>query len=437
MALFKYQSLGSSGSAVVDAPDRAAAVRILRERGVTPSSLSEQSDRRIDTRETANLAADAVGLASPATGLALEAAARVALSSSVSRVSRADLTNVIREMSIAMGAGLTLVQAMRVIQRQSRNDRIRAMLEQLIGQVEQGRSLAEAAASWGRPFDDLLVGLIRAGEQSGKLQDVLDQASILLERDLKMRRSLTMGMIYPAILAGLISLAVGVVVTFVVPQLLKPLAGRMSVSQLPWVTRVVIRTTDFATANWIWILLAIAGLVVIAQRAMAQPQTRLSIDRWVLKTPVIGRLARDVAVARFARTMGTLVGAGLPVLAALRGTRATVGNKAMEAALDEVSEAVQAGKTISEPMERAGSTGGRPGLFPPMLTQIVGVGERTGRLAEMLQRAAVVFEEKTETSIKVVTTLVPPVLVVGAAGVVGFVMAGVLLALLEVQNSIK
>jgi type IV pilus assembly protein PilC len=170
---------------------------------------------------------------------------------------------------------------------------------------------------------------------------------------------------------------------------------------------------------------------------MAQPQTRLSIDRFVLRTPVIGRLARDVAVARFARTMGTLVGAGLPVLAALRGTRATVGNKAMEAALDEVSEAVQAGKTIAEPMERAGGTGGRQGLFPPMLTQIVGVGERTGRLAEMLQRAAVVFEEKTETSIKVVTTLVPPVLVVGAAGVVGFVMAGVLLALLEVQNSIK
>lgn len=338
----------------------------------------------------------------------------------------------IGDISVAMSAGLTLVQSMRVVQRQSRSAAVRDLLDRVVSQVEEGKSLADAAASYGPPFDELLVGLLRAGEQSGRLLEVLQQAATLLDRELKLRRTLAMGMVYPAVLAVLIAGAVVAVVTFVVPRLLAPLAGRLSVSQLPWPTRVVIGTSEFLTGNWMWVLSGVAVLLLLARQSFRQPETRLAIDRFVLATPVIGRLARDVAVARFARTMGTLIGAGLPVLSSLRSARATLGNRAMQLALDDVSEAVQSGKTISEPLERSG--GGM--MFPALLTQIVGVGERTGRLGEMFQRAASVFEERTETSIKVVTTLVPPVLVVLAAMVIGFVMAGVLMALLEAQKAI-
>ncbi|HPO92378.1 MAG TPA: type II secretion system F family protein [Phycisphaerales bacterium] len=429
MALFEYEQLGSAGGTlVIEAPDRQEALRALRQRGVTPRRLEELDERRSRGRAPEAAAQGAA----PVAPTRPREAAKAGASSGHPRVSRADMAGIVRDLAISLGAGLTLVQAMRVIQRQSRSPGIRAMLAHVSDQVEQGRSFADAAASWGRPFDEMLVGLLRAGEQSGRLVEVLRQAATLLERDQKMRRSLAMGMVYPAVLAVLIAGAVTVVVTFVVPRLLKPLAGRMSVADLPWPTRVVLFTTDFFAANWFYILLALGAAVVIGRQALAQPDTRLSIDRFLLRVPAIGRLSKDVAVARFARTMCTLVGAGLPVLTAIRGARGVVGNRAVQHALDDVAEAVQAGKTIAEPMERAENGA----IFPPLLTQIVGVGERTGRLPEMLERAADLYEDRTETSIKIVTTLVPPVLVILAAIVVGFVMAGVLLAALEVQNAI-
>lgn len=434
MALYEYEQLGSSASAVIEAPDRAEAVRMLRERGVTPKRLDELNERRGGARSGggATTSANSITSTPAAFRRTMSSSPRSGLGSMGGvggRVKRAEMASLIRDMSVAMGAGLTLVQAMRVIQRQSRSERMRAMLGHLIEEVEQGRSFGDAAASWGKPFDELLVGLLRAGEQSGKLDEVMTQAATLLERDMKMRGNLVMGMVYPGVLAVLIAGAVGVVVTFVVPRLLRPLAGRISADQLPWPTRVVIGTTDFVTANWLWLAVAVVVAIVLARQALQQPATRLAVDRFLLRVPVIGRLARDVAVARFARTMGTLVGSGLPVLTALRGTRGTVGNRAMQAALDEISEAVQAGQTIAEPMDKTG-------MFPAMLTQIVGLGERSGRLATMLERAATVFEEKTEASVKVVTTLIPPVLVVMAAGVIAFVMAGVFLALLKMQEAI-
>lgn len=431
MALFEYEQLGidsasTGATAVIDAPDRAAAVRLLQQRGITPRRLEEVDERRAGKRRSAVRPVE-VSAASAAAGPPQSVAARSRAPGSAA--SRADLALLIRDLAVATSAGLTLVQAMRVVQRQSRKPRVVALLAHLIHEVEEGRSLSEAAASWGKPFNDLLVGLFRAGEQSGRLGQILDQAATLLERDQKMRRSLVSGMIYPAILAVLIAAAVTLVVTFVVPKLLAPLAGRMSAAQLPWPTRVVLGATDVLTSYWYWFLLALAAIILLGRQLLTNPETRLPIDRAILRLPVFGRLAKDIAVARFSRTMGTLAGAGLPILTALRGSSATLGNLAMRGAVEEVAQEVQAGKTIAEPLERTG-------LFPPMLTQIIGVGERSGKLPEMLDRAAVVFEERTENSLKVVTTVVPPVLVVGAALVIGFVVLAVFLALLEVQNAI-
>jgi type II secretory pathway component PulF len=154
----------------------------------------------------------------------------------------------------------------------------------------------------------------------------------------------------------------------------------------------------------------------------------MRVDTTLLRLPLLGRLLRDVAVARFTRTLGTLTSAGIPIIAALRVTRGTLGNRAMEGVIDDVAEQVAAGKTIAEPMERSG-------YFPPMLVQIVNLGERSGRLDQMLSQAARAFEERTEQSVKLFTTALPPLLVVGLACVVGFVVMAILLALLQVQDA--
>ncbi len=165
-------------------------------------------------------------------------------------------------------------------------------------------------------------------------------------------------------------------------------------------------------------------------RSYAQPAWRLKFDTFILRVPILGRLLRDVAVARFTRTLGTLTAAGVPILQSLRITKGTLGNRAMERVIDDVAEQVAGGRTIAEPMERSG-------YFPPMLVQIVNLGERSGRLDEMLNQAARSFEDRTETSVKLFTTALPPILVVILACCVGFLVLAILLPMLQMQDSIR
>jgi len=431
MPTFEYQSLGSttgSGTAVIDAPDRAAAVRMLRMQGITPVRVDE-----IERRSRPRGKSDKKNSDSPSfqfeNSAALVGTGEGAASGNRRAMSRAEMASFIRELATAVMAGLPLVQALRTIARQGHSVRQKAMLNHIIQEVEHGKSLGEAARSWGKPFNDLIVSLIRAGELSGKLGDVLEQAANLLDRETKMRRTLMSGLLYPGILAVLIAIAVVVITTVIVPRILAPLKGQLQNVQLPWPTRVVTGVADFVGSYWIFIAAFGVFAFLYIGKLYRTPSSRLAIDRGLLKVPVLGRVLRDVAVARFTRTLCTLISAGLPALTALKATKATLGNKAMESVVEEVCEQVASGKTISEPMERSG-------YFPPLLTQIVGVGERSGRLPQMLAQAAGVFEDRTETSIKVFTTVFPPILVIFAAAVVGFVIMAIMLPLIQLQDLI-
>jgi type II secretory pathway component PulF len=441
MPTFEYQSLGPSptagAAAVIDAPDRAAAVRLLRQQGITPTRV-EEIERRSRRRGKKVQAASDAGAAGNAGGATFQfGKAPAAGASSTTRrmgapgaMTKAEMASFIRELATAVMAGLPLVQALKTIARQGRSARQRAMLDHLILEVEHGKSLSDAARAWGRPFTELAISLIRAGEVSGRLGDVLEQAANLLDRETKLRRTLMAGLLYPGILAVLIAVAIVVITTVIVPRILAPLKGQMQNVPLPWPTLVVTGVADFVGHYWMFIGAAIVLSLLYIAKLYRTPSSRLAIDRGLLKTPLLGKVLRDVAVARFTRTLCTLVSAGLPALTALRATKATLGNKAMESVVEEVCDQVASGKTISEPMERSG-------YFPPLLTQIVGVGERSGRLPQMLGQAATVFEDRTETSIKVFTTVFPPMLVICAAMIVGFVITAILLPLLELQEHIQ
>lgn len=419
MPTFSYQPLGGGGNAVIDAPDRAAAVRALRQRGITPVRI-EAVGGSVPAAEDAP-AAETV----PAPAVAPTRAAGAGAGS----ISAGEMAAFVRELATAIQAGLPLVLALKTIARQGPNPRRAAMLAHLIHEVEHGRSLAEAAASWGRPFGEMVVSLIRAGELSGRLGEVLEQSADLLERELKLRRTLAEGMIYPSFLALLIIGAIGVISTVIVPRILSQFSGQIRAGQLPLPTRVVMATTDFVTTWW-WLLLAVAaGVTMFVVNTYRQPAGRLKIDRALLRVPALGAVLRDVAVARFTRVLATLVGAGLPALTSLRITRGALGNKAMERAIEDVCDQVAAGKTIADPMEASG-------YFPPLLTQIMGVGERSGRLPQMLSQAAGVFEDRTQSSIRVFTQLFPLVMVIVAAVLVAFVVLAVLLPLVQMQEMI-
>jgi len=423
MTTFSYKTAGGGSAATIDAPDRASAVRELVRRGVTPTAIEPMAggaDLVQAPVARRNAAKAREGESST------ERAIRGAWNASHA-MSRTEMAAFIRELATALQAGLPLVQALRTIAKQGRSDRQKAMLDSVIEQVEHGKSLAEAAGAWGKPFNELTINLMRAGEAAGRLPEVLAQAADLLDRDVKLRRSLLGATLYPMILAGLVCIAVVIIVTVIVPNVLKSLPAG---AQLPLPTRIVQGAASFFTSYWYVVLTAVGGCIVGWTKLYSMPEFRLGFDRTLLKSPILGRLLRDVAVARFTRTLGTLTSAGVPILQALRITKGTLGNRAMELVVDEVCEQVAAGRTIAEPMERSG-------YFPPMLVQIVNLGERSGRLDEMLGQAAGAFEDRTETSVKLFTTALPPVLVVGLACVVGFVVLSILLPLLQAQEALK
>ena len=341
MPTFRYQSAGSSASATIDAPDRASAVRELVRRGVTPTKV-EVDAGIAGPRAMPNGQAVRTGGLVPGviTNDVVTGGASVTASGLIARgtMSRAEMAAFIRELATAVQAGLPLVQALRTIARQGRSDRQRTMLGRIIEEVEHGKSLGDAMAAQGRSFSELTVNLVRAGEASGKLDEVLAQAADLLDRDVKLRRSVTAATLYPAILACLIVVAVIVVVTFIVPKILKSITEQ--VMHLPWPTQVMQGVAGFFT-NWWWLIIPAVLVGFLATvRTFRKPGPRMWLDTNLLSVPILGRLLRDVAVARFTRTLGTLVSAGIPAVTALRVTKGTLGNKAMERVIDDVCDQV-------------------------------------------------------------------------------------------------
>ncbi|MCA9306963.1 MAG: type II secretion system F family protein [Phycisphaerales bacterium] len=412
MPTFRYQTIsgdvGGGASGTIDAPDRTTAVRLLVEQGRTPSEVelvqpgSRGASKRVDDSE----------MSLPMFG---------------GGMSRGEVAAMVSELAIAVSAGLPLVSALKTLARQGRKAKQAAIINAIIEEVEHGKTLSDAMRAQGRVFSDLLVSLVRAGEVSGRLDVVLTQAAMLLERDIKIRRTLGGALIYPAIIAGAVVVAVIVVVTVIVPRVLKAVEGQMVTLPLP--TRIVEGMAAFFGAWWWAVIFGLCIAVLGFVRLRRDAAARLWMDTMVLRLPVAGRLLRDVAVARFTRTFGTLTGAGLPVMQALKITKATLNNKAMEAAIDEVAAEVAHGSTIADPLEASGH-------FPPLLVQVIAMGERTGKLDEMLSQSADAMESKTEQSIKLFTAVLPPILIMLLALVVGFVILSILLPLLELQEAI-
>ncbi len=418
MPQFRYESLTSDGTlsgGVVDASDKSAAVRQLLNRGETATVVEP-----ISSRKAAELNGSAAPIGHASSGSKSQRLGR----RQHTTISRVELANFMRELATALEAGLPVMQALRTVRRQS-SKKLSVILDHLIERVEAGAPLHQAAREYGRPFDDMIIGMLRAADASGRMAEVLMQLADLLDRSVELRREVMGATIYPGIIITLIAVGIGVLVTFIAPQLLEPLQAAADF-QMPLPTQIVMGLADGVRAYWLHGLIAITVVVFAFRWWLSVPANRLWFDGAMLRIPMIGRLLRDVSVARFTRTLGTLVSAGLPILEALRITGETLGNKALSKAIDEVGEKVTAGAALADPLERSG-------LFPPLLVQIVNLGERSGRLENMLMHAANAFDRQVNNTVRIFTKSLPPVLILGLAPIVVFVLAAILLPLLEVQ----
>lgn len=411
MQTFDYEVVSTNGRArrgSISASSRADATRQLLQRGETATSLI------------------ASGKEPAPTPSAVKTARTIKRHPGRPTMRTTEVASLMRELATALEAGLPLMQALRTIRKQAAGRAGPVVLDHIIDRVEAGESLHKAATSYGPPFGDLIGGMLRAADASGESSIVLHQLADLLERSIELRREILGAVFYPLMVAVLILSSATILVTVLIPRLMEPLKAA-GMKQLPLPTEILLSLADFLTAWWPLCIVAIVGTALLWKFWIAIPENRLRWDTWKLKVPVLGKLLRDVAVARFTRTMGTLASAGLPLLDCLNITRDTLVNTAMMRAIDDVHAQVTEGKPLAEPLERSG-------LFPPLLVQVVNLGERSGQLEKMLGHAATAFDRQVNVSIKIFTKAFPPILIIIMAGLGAFVLAAILLPLLELQN---
>ena len=341
-------------------------------------------------------------------------------------ISRPELADLVRELATALEAGLPLMQALRTVRRQAAHKNMQAILDFVIERVEAGVTFHQAAKEYGPPFDDMTVGMLRAADASGRTAEILHQLADLLERSVELRREIVGAVVYPVMIAALIAASVVVLIVFVLPRVMKPIL--QANLDLPLPTTVLMGLSDFISSWWLVILAAVMLCVVAWRNWLSKPQNRLRFDTAVLRLPLVGRLVRDIAVARFTRTLGTLVSAGIPILSALKIVRDTLGNMALMGAIDQVTDKVSTGQSLADPLERSGH-------FPPLLVQIVNIGERSGRLEQMLLHAAGSFDRQVNNSLKLFTRVLPTILLVVMALVASFVLSAILLPIIELQKA--
>lgn len=316
-------------------------------------------------------------------------------------------------------------EALRTLALQADRPVVRRVLEGVHSGVLEGRPLADAMGQQGRAFPPLYRAMVSAGERSGTLQPILERLADDMERDQQVRGKVVTAMVYPAVLAVVALGVVAALMVFVVPKVVDQFDSMNQT--LPLLTRLVIGLSDLMR-NWGWlVVLILAGLIAAGAAALRNPAIRLQFDRWRLRAPLIGRLTRDLHGAKMARTLSTMIAAGLPVLEGLTITARTVSNRALRQATESMAEAVREGGGLSAAMRRAD-------VFPPILVYMTASGESSGRLEPMLERAADYLEREFAAFTAVMLSLLEPAVIVVMGGVVALIVLSILLPILQINT---
>jgi type IV pilus assembly protein PilC len=341
---------------------------------------------------------------------------RKLFSSSNRKVKTDELAVFFRQFSVMIDAGLPLVQCLEILGSNQENPALRKCLAGVRTSVEGGSTLANAMRGYPKIFDDLTTNMVEAGETGGILDTILQRLAIYVEKAMKLRQAVKSALIYPVSVITIAVLVVGALLKFVVPIFANMFVG-LGVA-LPTSTKIVIDLSHFIGSFWWVILVSIVAIVLILRQVRKMPEGRLATDRVMLKIPVFGPLLLKIGVARFTRTLGTLITSGVPILEGLAVTARTSGNAVIMNALMNVRKSIEQGRTIVDPLRESK-------IFPNMVTQMIGVGEATGAMDSMLQKIADFYEDDVDAATKNLLTLLEPMLI----GFLGVTVGGIVISL--------
>mgnify|MGYP001570066370 FL=1 len=335
-----------------------------------------------------------------------------------------------RQFATMIDAGLPLVQCLDILSSRGENKALNAILKDVKDYVEQGGTFSEGLARHPKLFDQLFVNLIRAGEMGGILDTILNRLAGYIEKRVKLARQVRGAMVYPVAIFFVAIIVVVVMLAWVIPSFKSMFSEFGGEDSLPALTQMVIATSEGFLSNFHWIVLVTGALVFGITYTYRQPAGKHFFHRTLLVMPILGPVMRKISVARFTRTLGTLLSAGVPILDALDVVKKSAGNVVVENAIQETSNKIREGRTMAEPLMETN-------VFPPMVVQMIGVGEQTGALDTMLNKIADFYEDEVDVAVAALTSLLEPLMMVFIGGIVGVILISMYLPIFSIAGKVN
>lgn len=398
---FNYRAVDSTGIVVEDvanAENEDAVLLMLRGKGYTPISIKE----KVQSKE-------------------------ISFGNS-GKLNLKDVISFCRQESIMLKSGMDLNRSLDSLCKQTSSKKLRKNLLNISESVKKGTELSKSMENQGSAFPYLLKRTVQAGEMSGQMAEIIEKMAVHYEKDMKLRRKIRGAMMYPIILAFIVVAAVAILLTQVMPNFVKMFEG--ADRELPALTRFVMSLSNLLVHNWIWILLVLFAVIFSIRVALKQKEIRISWDRIKLKLPLIGPNVGKIATARFTRTLSTMLYSGIPMIQALRAAGETTGNKFVESKIEETVEGIEKGMGMTAQLAATN-------IFPPMMLSMIGIGEESGRLDEMLEKTAEYYDEEMEAALEALVTMLEPLLIVIMGAVIGTIVVAMYLPMFDVINTIK
>jgi general secretion pathway protein F len=408
MSVFEYVALDEKGrqrKGFVDAPGIAAARQKLREENVYPVEINQASDRKEPSL------------------------AGIFKINIWERVSANDVSMFTRQLSTLLGAGMPLVPSLSILMKQAKNPLLKKSLAQIREQVNEGKSLTESISNFPKIFPPFYLNMVRAGEASGTINLVLERLADFSENQQTLMNKIRSALAYPVIMLFMGSAVILLLMTFVVPKITGIFADMHQT--LPLVTIILITVSNFLKSFW-WLILILlaAGVAAFKYMTTSTEGGKRQWDNAKLKIPVWGQVNRKIAIARFSRTLATLLQSGVPLLAAMEIVRNVVNNILIGEAIRKAGKDVEEGKGLSGSLTQSG-------IFPPLVTEMIAVGEQSGSLENMLNRIATAYETEAQADIMVMTSLLEPAMIIVMALLVAFIVFSILLPIFEMNQLVK
>jgi len=420
MSKFEYIATDQKGKetkGVIEADNTVSAINILRGKGLYPTNVQEAGGKK----------SDKVGMISKDK---VESKGRFPFLTKLLRqkISTKTLTVFTRQLAVLIDAGLPILKSLHLLKEQEKNKTLQEVVQNLADSVEGGSTFSEALARHPTVFTKLYVNMVKAGEAGGVMDEVLNRLAEFMEKSERLKARVKSAMVYPTLV---LVFAIGIVtflVTVIVPKFAE-IFLEMDID-LPTLTSVLIQISEFSKRRWYVFILGFSLLVTGIKMSYKTEKGKFQMDKTLLKIPVFGDLFRKVAIARFSRTLGTLISSGVPILKSLSIVRETIGNEVVAKAVTMIHDSIREGESIVGPLRESK-------VFPPMVVGMVDVGEQTGNLAEMLIKVADTYDEEVDVAVQGLTSVLEPLMIITLAFIVGFIVIAMFLPLIKLMQGIS